>query len=219
VPTFNGDELDFPFRKIRFLAFAKIKRFKEALNEGGEMDLPVSENAEIDLSKAAGMKQHEAMRRNDMAIACLSLAFTKPGMLSFIYKSQDTMWPSGKAHLVMEALIEQYEPKDRISRVEMRTRLNNVRMSNGENPKKLFEQLAAIENAYKSEDQYIDEDDMIAVVLGQAPKAYSAVLATEQRIRGDELRLQDLEFAMNAQWRIIGAGSGSNEAAGRASWD
>ena len=146
-----------------------------------------------------------------MAMAALTIAFTSESLMGMVYKAQDDLWPSGKAHLVMEALMEQYEPKDRISRVEMRTRLNNVKLSAGENPKAMFEQLAAIDNAYKNREQHVEEDDMVAVVLGQAPKMYTTVLTTEQRIRGDNLKLKDLELAMNAQWRISGAGVNANE--------
>lgn len=215
VPIFDGDEANFPVWKMRFLAFAKLKKFKEALIEGGEVDLPSIEDYVIDLESDEGIRQHAAATRNDMAMACLTMAFTSESLIGMVYKAQDLTWPSGRAHLVMEALMEQYQPKDRISRVEMRTRLNGVKMTAGQNPKVMFEQLAAIENAYNGDQQQIDQDDMVAVVLGQAPKNYATVLTTEQRIRGDHLALKHLEAAMNAQWRISTAGAdgdgGSNE--------
>ena len=48
VPPFDGDEANFPVWKMRFLAFAKLKKFKQALVEGGELLLPAAEDSEVD---------------------------------------------------------------------------------------------------------------------------------------------------------------------------
>ncbi len=42
---------------------------------------------------------------------------------------------------------------------------------------------------------------MIAVILKAAPKDYQAVLTVEQRVKGDNLVLADLESAMHQHWR------------------
>lgn len=212
VPTFDGDEANFPVWKMRFYTFAKLKNFKQALVKDGEMNLPLREDEVIDTTTEIGAKQKAAMHRNDVAMACLTMAFTSETLIGMVYKSQTLLWPSGRAHIIMSSLMEQYEPKDRTLKVEMRKRLNGVKLSSGENPKKMFEQLAAIQNAYSNSERNIGDDELVAVVLGQAPKAYTTVLATEERIRGDNLTLKDLEQAMNVQWRISGVDVDEQEA-------
>ena len=131
VPTFDGDEANFPVWKMRFHAFAKLKNFKQALEKDGELDLPIREDEEIDVATDIGKKQKAAVHRNDVAMACLTMAFTSETLIGMVYKSQTLLWPSGRAHMVMSALMDQYEPKDRISKVEMRKRLNSVKLGSG----------------------------------------------------------------------------------------
>ena len=71
----------------------------------------------------------------------------------------------------------------------MRVHLSKIKLKETENPWKLFEQLATVENVYNTETQKIPEDDLIAVVIEKAPKLYSLVLTAEQRIRGSALKL------------------------------
>jgi hypothetical protein len=67
----------------------------------------------------------------------------------------------------------------------------------------LFNQIAAVENAYNSSGQNIDQEELIAVVFDRAPKDYKAVLTAEQRLKGNVLTLNDLEDAMNAYFRTF----------------
>ena len=213
VPTFDGDEDKYPIWWSRFQAVAKLKGFNKALVDGGDPDLPDWEDQVIDTTTPEGKRMQAAVKRNDVAISCFTMAFTTESLIGLIYKAQDDIWPNGLAYRVVDELKAMYRPKDRISRVELRARLNKVKMNQTENPKVLFEQVAAIQNMFKSSELTIDDEEMIAVVLGQAPKCYTTVLATEQQIRGDTLMLKHLEKAMNTHWRINGADveNGENE--------
>lgn len=171
---------------VRLEAGEGLRRFKKVLEKGGGSDLPDKGSEVIDESA----KQHATMKRNDMAMACHTMEMTVESLLGFVYKTQDDRWPSEKEHRITEALEEQYQPRDRISRVKMRSRLNKFKMGEREKPKKSFEKLIAIENAYKSEQQQIEEEDLTADVLLQAPKAYSSMLSTEKRFQGDDLKLK-----------------------------
>jgi len=42
---------------------------------------------------------------------------------------------------------------------------------------------------------------LIALILKAAPKDYHAVLAVEQRVKGDILAFADFESAMHQHWR------------------
>jgi hypothetical protein len=100
-----------------------------------------------------------------MAISCLTMAFQDDALLNVIELSETTDWPSGLAYKVIDELFKKYRPVDIISRVEMRTRLSQVHMKAGEDPRVLFNQLATIQSAYNNTTRKIDPDDLIAVVL------------------------------------------------------
>lgn len=205
VPLFDGDEDKFTIWWSRFTAVAKLKGFSRALDPAGEVELPDYETEAYDETTEEGKKKKAAVRRNDVAMSCFTIVFTTEALMGLVYKAQDVMWPNGLAHKLATELKKQYRPDDRISRVEMRARLNKVHMKKGANPKVLFEQLAAVQNTFKDSEITVNEEDMIAVVMGQAPKEYTTILSTEQQLRGDELKLADLERAMNYHWRISGA--------------
>jgi len=201
LPTFDGEHKKFQLWWTRFKAYAMVYKFSEALIVGGEAYLPGGEGTTIDETTEDGKKQALAKKRNAIAVANLSMAFTTEGTMGIIYKSMTSEWPSGLAHLVVASLMKKYRPQDTITRVELRQMLNRVSMKKNQDPATLFEQLSSIENQYNAPGKKIDEGDLIAVILDAAPAEYQAVLTAEQRLRGDELALSDLETAMNQHWR------------------
>ena len=78
-------------------------------------------------------------------------------------------------------MLAKYQPIDTVSRVELRQALNNVRMNEGENPNKLFEQISAIKNRYSNSSIKIDDAELIAVVITVSPNEYKMILTAEQR--------------------------------------
>lgn len=203
LPTFDGEAKNFQLWWTRFKAYAAVKRFSQAIQRVPDSNLPNTEGAAIDTTTAAGRAQAVALERNMLAIASLTMAFQTEGLINLMLKAESTDWPSGRAHLVVDALFMKYRPVDTISRVEMRTRLNNVCMKNNQDPKVLFDQLASIENAYNTASRQIDQDDLIAVVLEKAPKDYKSILTAEQRKQGANLTLFHLEGAMNDLYRTL----------------
>ena len=89
-------------------------------------------------------------KRNNIAMANFTMAFTSESLMGLVYKAQSTKWPAGKASVVVKALLAKYMPKDRISRVELRQMLASVSMKDNEDPATLFEQISAIENKYNT---------------------------------------------------------------------
>ena len=113
--------------------------------------------------------------------------------MSLIWKAKTKDWPSGLAHLLVASLYRKYQPQDTITRVELRHVLNGVRMKKGEDPATLFEQLKNIENRYNTATQRLDEEDMIAIVLGAATSEYQSIVTAKQRRLGGNIKLDDLE--------------------------
>jgi hypothetical protein len=201
LPLFDGDPKKFQIWWTRFRGYARVYKFGEALAVEGDVDLPSNEAAEIDETTDEGKKQEAAIKRNSLAMANLSMAFTTDGTMQLIFKAMSNEWPEGKASDVVKYMLKKYKPQDTITRVELRQKLNKITMKRNADPATLFEQISSIENQYNAPGKKIEEADLIAVVLDAAPAEYQAVLTAEQRRRGTDLCVADLEEAMNQFWR------------------
>ena len=175
-----------------------------------EADMPARENDPIDDTTDEGKKEAAAKKRNAVAVANFTMAFTSEGTMGLIYKATTTDWPSGLSHLIVRALMRKYRPQDTISRVELRQMLNSITMKKDADPATMFEQIASVENKYNTATKQIEEDDLVAVVLDSAPEKYQAVLTAEQRAQGNNLKLEHLETVMNQYWRQITGGEQKN---------
>ena len=138
----------------------------------------------------------QAKKKNDLAISSLLMAFSKEGTMGIITRTISDDWPTGLGYKVIKALMKQYRPIDTITKVEVQQKLNKITMKKGSNPTLLFEELSGIEEKYMIPGHKIDESDLIAIVLDVATNNYQAVLTAEQRRKGLELTLSNLEDAM-----------------------
>jgi hypothetical protein len=79
LPTFDGTLDTFPVWWTRFKAFAVVHKFEKAIRVNGpDSDLPASDSEAIDESTDDGKKKKSAAKkRNAIAMAHLSMAFTK----------------------------------------------------------------------------------------------------------------------------------------------
>lgn len=156
--TFTGKEEDFLLWWTRFEAYAEVKKFALSLKTGGETGLPITKaNKVLDLNTLDGKIKNAKLRRNAVAMATLTMAFTTQGLINMIISSaKDVDYPGGKAYRVIELLMVKYMPKDLVTRVELRKVLNKVSiMKEKENPDVLFEKLKAVENWYNTSTQQI----------------------------------------------------------------
>ena len=94
----------------------------------------------------AGKAQAAAKHRNALAMANFTMAFETDGLLGMIYKAMSKDWPGGLAYMVVAQLMIKFNLEDRISRVELRSMLNGVKMKVHEDPSVLFEQVSSIRN-------------------------------------------------------------------------
>lgn len=204
LPTFDGTLDKFPVWWTRFEAFAVVHKFEKAIRVNGpDSDLPASDSEAIDENTEDGKKKSAAKKRNAIAMAHLSMAFTKEATMRLIYKAKSQAWPGGLAHEVVKGLFKKYRPIDTMTLVELRQALGKVSMKQKDDPAVIFEQIGSIENRYMDGTRTIPDEELIAVVLSAAPEEYAPVLTTEQRIRGNALSLEDLEPAMTVHYRKL----------------
>lgn len=124
LPTFDGTAEKFQIWWTRFWAYASVFAFAAALATGGEATLPAREDAVIDEATPAGVLSAAAKKRNAIAVAQLTMAFTSNGTMALVYEAVTDEWPSGLAHRIVAALKQKYQPQDTMTRVELRQRLN-----------------------------------------------------------------------------------------------
>jgi hypothetical protein len=112
LPTFDGERKNFHVWWMRFKAYATVYKFSAALKEGGEADLPKTEDDVLDETKSDEKRKADARKRNGVAMANFAMAFTTESLMGMIYKAVTTEYPGGLAHLVVQALFKKYEPDD-----------------------------------------------------------------------------------------------------------
>ena len=87
VPPFDGKYHKFQQWWTKFMSYAYLQGFANALGEQAEPDLPASFTTALDPSIAADKKKILARNRNSKAIHALSIAFKKESLLGMIHKS------------------------------------------------------------------------------------------------------------------------------------
>jgi hypothetical protein len=115
LPTFDGDHKKFQIWWTRFHGYATVYKFNKALASEGDADLPENDVAVIDIGTDIGKLQDAAKKRNTLAMANLSIAFTTEGTMQLIYKAIRTKWPEGKASDVIKHLLKKYTPHNTIT--------------------------------------------------------------------------------------------------------
>ena len=84
-----------------------------------ESGFPASAGAALDLTLVKYKKVKKALDRNNLAIACLTIVFTIEGLVKKVCKSCALEFPSRLIHSIVEDLLEEYRPKDQLSKVEV----------------------------------------------------------------------------------------------------
>ena len=56
------------------------------------------------------MKQEAAKRRNALAMANLTMAFTAEVLMGLVYKASDEKWPGGQAWKIVKGLRTRFAP-------------------------------------------------------------------------------------------------------------
>ena len=148
-PTYDGKRSKFQQWWVQFNAHARVKGFADVLNEDLAVGLPKKETDAIDLSNDKGKAQQLLKDMNMLAVANLTLALKNHKQLQLMCQAHSVEWPTGLAYKIVDALIEKYQPKDSLTKVELAEELGELKMGNKEHPSVLFERISKIENKGK----------------------------------------------------------------------
>jgi hypothetical protein len=84
------------------MAYASVHQFTQALKTGGKTSMPARDDDVVDATTHPQVAK--AKKRNAIAMANLTMAFTSEMTMGLVYKAQAEEWPGGLAHLVVAAL-------------------------------------------------------------------------------------------------------------------
>jgi hypothetical protein len=97
---FDGQHKNYQIWWTRFIAYASVHQFTQALKTGGKMSaMPARDDVTVNATTPPAMTK--AKKRNAIAMANLTMAFTSEMTMGLVYKAQTEEWPGGLAHLVV----------------------------------------------------------------------------------------------------------------------
>ena len=94
LPVFSGDHKHFQTCWFRVSAFATVWKFKQAVGQTEDPDLPASEGAALNTDVNIAEKQKMAKKRNAIAFANLTTVLDSPSLIGILMRSQTTELPS-----------------------------------------------------------------------------------------------------------------------------
>ena len=109
LPTFSGGKKEYAIWWKRFTAYATIKKFAGALEKNFTLPSDPENITGTDTEK----KKHKAnVVMNDLAIACLTMAFLSEEDMEYLEDSATDKYPRGIANAVVESLTKLVLPTD-----------------------------------------------------------------------------------------------------------
>ena len=194
--------------KMRFEAFAHLKGVEVALSTD---NMPKNTLASylntLDEKKADEKLKLEWAAANTKLLQYFTLSFNTAELMHKMSATMSTDYPRGTAYGIMELLKEEFHPQDKLSTVEIKTKLAAVSMRERENPTTLFEQIDTIKQLADSNPQgyKLNDDECITQITTRAPDEYSSVLTNTMAaasIAGNPVKSGDLKTVMKAYWRL-----------------
>ena len=209
IPTFH--EGKWQVFSVKFKAMAAIKGFAEALEPGFKSKLPASEDTSLDLAKEDEKAQSKAKEKNALAVHYLTMSFENEEQLGYIEDARSDEWPSALACEIWASLVDENKPSDTIAVAEMLKKMMNLKLSSGEDPKKLGERIAMVQAGYTCK---VDENQKIATVVSAGGKAYANTIQQETMLcefKNEKMTAKRLIKAMQQNFRLKGGEESDDE--------
>ena len=102
--------------------------FHLALKKTRENDLLRDGTVNPDATTDEGKRAKKALNRNNLEITKLTMAFTVRGLMNKVCKARTEENPAGLACFLTYDLLKEHQPKDRMSKVEVKVKLLKINM-------------------------------------------------------------------------------------------
>ena len=133
-------------------------------------------------------------------MTCLALASEDEKVLKYVTAAISPAWPEGLASLAVETMFNIYQPKDKLSKFEMTTEIQKLKIKERDDPADFFSALSQLEIMFQKK---LTLEDSLAFVLQKCPTTYQGVISGEIRQRKELLTLKDVSDAMSTHYRTL----------------
>ena len=202
IPKFKGEVDQFPEFVMKFMAYAHLHRFVDALRKDPDPNMP--RDSTVYLDKKTHAAQFKAVHMNNMAVTVLTTALEGKAMVAILLASRTSEWPQGLAYKIWKRLHQLYAPRDKTAEVEYMSALMRVEMKEGDDPSDLFGQLQAIKSRFGT---IATDSALMAKAIEVATPMYKTVIATDMKTTGYDYF--DLQATMDDFYRLCGGKQGS----------
>lgn len=168
----------------------------------------------LDENDPAEKAQKVALTKNRNAMNKLVSALGTVELMNMVMleKKRDSDWPSGKFPPVYKEIKDLFAPDDDIAEMERDEELSKIGLEKKKDPKKLLEEIAAIEVRYGCA---LSQAKKAAVIIRAGKRDYAAVMTVTGTAIGTAksraATANELTAEMHKQWRIMGNTSGAGK--------
>jgi hypothetical protein len=132
LQLFDGEPSKFKSWRMKIKSYATVKSFSQAIQRFTEVDLPPTEDTDVSSDNKMRLP-----RQGNLTLLPHN-SNLRHALLNIVEQSETSDWPSGLAHTIVDELFKKYRADDIISRVELRSKLNEVAMKVENYPRTLF---------------------------------------------------------------------------------
>ena len=184
-------------------SYAGYKNFLEALSASVALPdtrvnpdtMPTSDDQERAAKKA--------VKENDLAMVYLNASVRGGRPRACIQRTKSSEYPCGIAHEAVTNLKNKFAKTDAFAATELRTKLSQCKMIQGDHPSKFFDRLTIIkEMTDKLSADKITLSEFVSQVFKGSLKEYLIVLRDVKRANGSRLTLDDLEEEVLELYRL-----------------
>ena len=139
------------------------------------------------------------------------MSFENEEQLGYIEDARRNEWPSALACEIWANLMDENKPSDTIAVAEMLKKMMNLKLSSGEDPKKVGERIAMVQAGYTCR---VDKNHKIATVVSAGGKAYANTIQQETmlyEIKNEKMTAKRLIKAMQQNFRLKGGEESDDE--------
>jgi hypothetical protein len=178
LPVFSNG-VKFTVWWARFGSYAKIKKFWKVLVKAEPRSWP-DDPTSLSSDTTIKAEQEELIEHNDKAIYYFGMAFNTEKLINILSDAKNCTihYPQGIAWKVVKELFRIFQPRDIMSEVYMKHRLDALTWKSDESPDAFDSKVISIRNECTDER---DERTELACLISKAPEIYQAAISTEAR--------------------------------------
>ena len=204
VLPFSGKHDDWRMWSRKFLARAKLKKYKDVLT--GLEEVPGIDE-EIDVATKGGKIKTLARTANDIAYNDLLLSCSDEVSFGAVDEALTIKLPDGDAAKAWANLVAKYEPKTSASLVQLKREFNVCTLSSvSKDPDEWLSMLECIHQQLRVMQSVITDTDLMIHVLNNLPVEYETLvekLEMEIEARVNPLTLEGLQAQIRSKYQCL----------------